>query len=137
MKISACDRKYGDNFGKWFVHYRRRIGTPDDCDFHSFRHTCTTLMDRAEVHRSHREELIGHESEDRRSDFKRYRKPALLTLLKAAVDRINTPIDIEALLAAEARSEALEPSSVWPRLDGETNADASLQARPARRKHQA
>lgn len=95
---------YGGSFGSWFGRYRRHFGVPDRCDFHSFRHTVVTLLSRAGVAEAHANELVGHESSERRSEFRRYNKGSTLEMLKSDIDRLKLPIDIPALKAALARS---------------------------------
>ena len=48
--------------------------------------------------RSHAEELIGEDSSDRRSTFSTYNKGLTLPILKAALDKIKLPLDIDKML---------------------------------------
>lgn len=135
---SAVDKKRGDYFGKFFHHFRSDIidrmddnepfdpsdvgdidnGTRyEDMVYHAARHTVATLLYRAGVPIPHCEEFIGHESSDRRSEFWRYNKGQTLQMLKAAVDKIVLPIDLDAHKAAIRKSEGLNQASVWPALD--------------------
>lgn len=57
----GADQRFGHAFSKWFTRYRRDVGQyRKGLDFHSFRHTATTLMQRAGVPISAIDELTGH-----------------------------------------------------------------------------
>lgn len=57
----GADQRLGHAFSKWFTRYRRDVGLyRKGLDFHSFRHTATTLMQRAGVPISAIDELTGH-----------------------------------------------------------------------------
>ncbi len=83
---------------------------------HTARHTVVTYLYRAGVPIAHCEELVGHESGERRSEFYRYNKGQTLKALKEVLDRLVLPIDLGAHLEAVHRSEALDRRSVWPEL---------------------
>ena len=113
---AKMERK-AESFGSWFGRFRRACGVDDPLlDYHAWRHTVTTLLKRAGVPDSHIEELIGHESETRRSEMATYDHGLSIELLKEAIDKLVLPIDVEALNAAVARSDAFDRSAAWPDL---------------------
>ncbi len=116
--VLAESKKAGESFGKWFGRYRRskQVNAYIKEDFHALRHLFTTLAANAGASRVHIEELVGHESDQRRSEFDRYYHGATLNILKAVVDKVVLPIDVDLLLAAVHRSEALNAKTVWPDL---------------------
>ncbi len=107
------DAAYGSAFGKWFQRFKSEYGVRKDVVFHSFRHSVTTLLCNAGVQQEFVEELIGHESQARRSEMKRYNKGQTLMMLKEVIDRLVLPIDIEKLVDAARAGEprqAFRPS---------------------------
>lgn len=57
----GADQRLGHAFSKWFARYRQDVGIyRRGLDFHSFRHTATTLMQRAGVGIAAIDELTGH-----------------------------------------------------------------------------
>ena len=105
-------------FGSWFGLFRRHCGIVDPrLDFHSWRHTAETLLLRAGVPQSHVDEILGHESEGRRSEMSAvYNHGMSIELLKVSIDRLALPIDVEALNEAVKRSDAVDRSAAWPDL---------------------
>jgi integrase len=100
------ETSYGSAFGKWFQRFKSEYGVRKDVVFHSFRHTATTLLCNAGVQREFVEELIGHESKERRSEMMRYNKGQTLMMLKNVVDHLVLPIDLERMIDAAATGEA-------------------------------
>ena len=105
-------------FGSWFGHFRKHCGVIDPrLDFHSWRHTAETLLLRAGVPQAHVDEIIGHESGGRRSEMSRiYNHGMSIEILKVAIDKLVLPIDVDALIAAVKRSDAVDRSAAWPDL---------------------
>ncbi|MCJ2113431.1 tyrosine-type recombinase/integrase [Methylobacterium sp. E-025] len=90
----------GSAFGKWFQRFKSEYGVRNEVVFHSFRHTVTTLLCNVGVQREFVEELIGHESKERRSEIKRYNKGQTLLMLKNVIDRLVLPIDLKRMMEA-------------------------------------
>lgn len=107
-----------DPFGKWFLNFRRHFGLRDEkLDFHSFRHTVATALLNAGVPKAYVEELCGHEGDARESVLAVYDHGRILTDLKLYIDKFSPPVDVEALNEARRRSDLLNRSAAWPRLD--------------------
>ncbi|TXN75942.1 DUF6538 domain-containing protein [Methylobacterium sp. WL8] len=103
---------FGSAFGKWFQRFKSEYGVRHEVVFHSFRHTVTTLLCNAGVQREFVEELIGHESRERRSEIKRYNKGQTLMMLKGVIDHLVLPIDINKMMDAAPTGQprpSLEP----------------------------
>ena len=110
--------KHGGPYGKWFLNFRVSVGVDSsELDFHACRHTVITRLIGAGVPEAHVEELCGHEGEERRSELSTYRHGVLLRTLKAAIDRLVIPLDVEALKEAVRRSDEINRSAAWPSLD--------------------
>lgn len=61
LKAGGADERLGHAFSKWFTRYRRDVGVyRKGLDFHSLRHTTTTMMQRAGVPIASIDELTGH-----------------------------------------------------------------------------
>jgi integrase len=101
-RASVSDGKHGDLFGKWFGRWRLKFGVPKGMDFHSLRHTVATKLWRTGFSIPFAEEIIGHESAGRRSEFSRYNKKQTLEILDTAIQKIEMPVDVAALKAAIA-----------------------------------
>lgn len=117
VSYGAMERN-AEPFGSWFGLFRKHCGVVDPrLDFHSWRHTAETLLLRAGVPQSHVEEIVGHESEGRRSAMSAvYNHGMSVELLKISIDRLSLPIDVEALIEAVRRSDAVDRSAAWPDL---------------------
>ncbi len=102
-------------FGKWYGQFRRACNITE-LDFHSWRHTVITMLARAGVPDSQIEEIVGHESEQRRSELRTYNHGSTIEMLKMSIDKLVLPIDIAAMKAAVARSDAIDRSAAWPDL---------------------
>ncbi len=94
------DTSYGSAFGKWFQRFKSEYGVRNEVVFHSFRHTVTTLLCNSGVQDKFVEELIGHESQERRSELHRYKKGQTLQMLKDVIDRLSLPVDVEKMAGA-------------------------------------
>ena len=106
-------------FGQWFRQFRIFCGVDDpELDFHSTRHTFLNYLKTAGVPIAHIEALIGHDTHGRNSAFAHYDRPMRLKILRKAVDKMNVPIDVAAIMIAVKRSDALDPSAAWPDLNG-------------------
>ena len=121
-------------FGSWFGLFRKHCGILDPrLDFHSWRHTAETRLLRAGVPQSHVDEILGHESEGRRSEMSAvYNHGMSIELLKDSVDKLSLPIDIEALIDAVERSDAVDRSAAWPDLS-----DPEIRPKPKNSKREA
>src|SRR3569833_2008839 len=61
LRRGGADDRLGHSYSKWFARYRQAVGLyRRGLDFHSFRHTCTTLLQRAGVPLATIDELTGH-----------------------------------------------------------------------------
>lgn len=61
LKPGGADERLGHAFSKWFTRYRKDVGLyRKGLDFHSLRHTTTTMMQRAGVPIAAIDELTGH-----------------------------------------------------------------------------
>ena len=106
-------KRDAEPFGSWFGLFRKHFGVTDPrLDFHSWRHNAETRLLRAGVPQSHVEELIGHESDSRRSEMSAiYNQGMSIQVLKESIDRLELPINIEALNDAVTRSDAVDRSA--------------------------
>lgn len=92
LKPGGADDRLGHDFSKWFTRYRKNIGIyRPGLDFHSLRHTATTLMHRAGVERTLIDELTGHSTAGETS---RYTKGASLNQLQSAIETIRSDVVI-------------------------------------------
>jgi integrase len=97
LRPGGADSRLGHSFSKWFTRYRRDIGVyRKGLDFHSFRHTASTLMHQAGVERAILDHVTGHSTPGETS---RYVKTSSLVQLKAAIDAIDIGYDLMAALA--------------------------------------
>lgn len=105
-EISANNQQHswGAAPGKRFSDFKEAAGFRAELDFHAFRHSICTLLHRAGVLQAHAEEFVGHASAARKSTFSVYNKGQTLTALKAAVDKLEIPIDVDRILAAIAKA---------------------------------
>lgn len=97
-------RSWGAAPGRRFSDFKKAAGFPNELDFHAFRHSVCTLLYRAGVSIPHAEELVGHASAARKSTFKVYNKGQALRALKAAIDTLDIPIDVDRILEAIAKA---------------------------------
>ncbi|TGQ43766.1 site-specific integrase [Mesorhizobium sp. M4B.F.Ca.ET.214.01.1.1] len=98
LKPGGADSRLGHSFSKWFTRYRRDIGVyRKGLDFHSFRHTASTLMHQAGVERAVLDHVTGHSTPGETS---RYVKASALAQLQLAIDTIDIGFDLPGLLEA-------------------------------------
>ena len=93
---------FGVSIGKRFGNYVNIIkfseaSYGDDLSLQAMRHTVRTLLDNTDAKEAFVDELVGHESEGRRSEGRRYRKEIYLQNLKATIDMLELPIDVDCL----------------------------------------
>ena len=103
------DGKLGLGFTKWFSRYRKLTGIYDEQrDFHSLRHTVTTLLVNARAHPVWLDELIGHANPGRRSESSRYTKAVWLSNLRDTIELLDPRVDLSALMlsTSDARGTA-------------------------------
>lgn len=95
LKPGGADGRLGHGYTKWFTRYRRdaKVYRPK-LDFHSFRHTATTLLQRAEVSVPLVDELTGHAGV---GETARYTKGLGLKKLHEAVNKISIGVDLQHL----------------------------------------
>jgi len=87
LKPGGADDKLGHGFTKWFTRYRQDIGVyRKNLDFHSLRHTATTLMHQADVSTLVIDHLTGHSTP---GETARYTKGSSLQQLAAAIEAIK------------------------------------------------
>lgn len=91
LKPGGADNKFGHTFSKWFTRYRQQIGVyRKNLDFHSLRHTATTLMHQAGIDTMVIDHLTGHATVGQTG---RYTKGSALDQLADAVETIRPPMD--------------------------------------------
>jgi len=94
LQPGGADGRLGHAFSKWFTRYRRDVGLyRPGLDFHSFRHTATTLMHQAGVERAVIDHVTGHATPGETS---RYTKGSRLGQLRDAIERIDLCFDVAA-----------------------------------------
>ncbi|WP_051758741.1 site-specific integrase [Shinella sp. DD12] len=95
LKPGGADDKLGHGFTKWFTHYRKAIGVyRKNLDFHSLRHTATTLMHQANVPTLVIDHLTGHSPP---GETARYTKSSSLQQLATAIEAIKPGLSLEHL----------------------------------------
>lgn len=97
LQAGGADGRLGHGFSKWFSRYRQELGLfRPGLDFHSFRHTATTLMHQAGIERAVLNHVTGHATPGETS---RYTKGSALPQLAAAIEAIKLNIDFSDLYA--------------------------------------
>ncbi len=92
----GADDRLGHNYSKWFSRYRQEVKLfVPGRDFHSFRHSATTFMARADVPATVIDELTGHATA---GETARYSKGLTVQNLSAAIERIDIGVDLTALV---------------------------------------
>ena len=87
LNAGGADQRLGHNFTKWFTRYRRDVGVYEPGrDFHSFRHSATTFLQRAKVPVALIDALTGHSTP---GETARYSKGYEVLDLKAAIDVLD------------------------------------------------
>lgn len=100
LQAGGADDKFGHGFSKWFTRYRRGVGVyRKKLDFHSLRHTATTLMHHADVSPTVLDHLTGHAPQG--ETRARYTKTTLLPQLMDAIEKIRPVIDLKGLWIVE------------------------------------
>lgn len=95
LKPGGADGRLGHGFAKWFSRYRQEVHMfHPGLDFHSFRHTATTLMHQAGIEHAVLDHLTGHATPGETS---RYTKGSNLPQLARAVELIRIDVDFSAL----------------------------------------
>ncbi|KQS91254.1 hypothetical protein ASG42_11645 [Rhizobium sp. Leaf391] len=91
LKPGGADDKLGHAFSKWFTRYRQQISLyRKNLDFHSLRHTATTMMHQADVSGIIIDHVTGHTTP---GETARYNKGSKLKQLAAAIETIRPPLD--------------------------------------------
>ncbi|KQT77414.1 site-specific integrase [Methylobacterium sp. Leaf466] len=95
LEPGGADARLGHAFTKWFTRYRRDVGIYRvGLDFHSFRHTATTLMHQAGVATAVIDHITGHATA---GETARYTKRSTLPQLQAAIELIAIGVDFSSL----------------------------------------
>ncbi|UIN37312.1 site-specific integrase [Methylobacterium oryzae] len=95
LEPGGADARLGHAFTKWFTRYRRDVGVyRSGLDFHSFRHTATTLMHQAGVAAAVIDHVTGHATA---GETARYTKRSTLPQLRTAIEMIAIGVDLSAL----------------------------------------
>jgi integrase len=95
LQPGGADDRLGHAFTKWFTRYRREVGLyRQGLDFHSFRHTATTLMHQAGVALAVIDHVTGHATP---GETARYTKRSSLPQLQAAIETIAIGVDLKRL----------------------------------------
>lgn len=91
----GADDRLGHGFTKWFTRYRRDVKLYETGkDFHSFRHSATTFLHQGGASDSVVDRLTGHTTP---GETARYNKSTDIGQLKAAIELIDTGLDLSAL----------------------------------------
>ena len=108
----GADDRLGHAFTKWFTRYRQDVGLyRSGLNFHSFRHTATTLMHQADVTPAIIDHVTGHATP---GETARYTKRSSLMQLRTAIECIDIGVDLSALYvdrAGSASSAQTEPQA--------------------------
>lgn len=97
LEPGGADGRLGHAFTKWFTRYRRDVGVYRiGLDFHSFRHTATTLMHQAGVATAVIDHVTGHVTA---GETARYTKRSTLPQLQSAIETIAIGVDFTPLHA--------------------------------------
>lgn len=92
LEPGGADARLGHAFTKWFTRYRRDVGVYRiGLDFHSFRHTATTLMHQADVAPAVIDHVTGHATP---GETARYTKRSSLVQLQEAIEAIAIGIEL-------------------------------------------
>ncbi|MCJ2031337.1 site-specific integrase [Methylobacterium sp. J-043] len=95
LEPGGADARLGHAFTKWFTRYRRDVGVYRvGLDFHSFRHTATTLMHQAGVVPAVIDHVTGHATA---GETARYTKRSTLPQLQTAIETIAIGVDLSRL----------------------------------------
>ncbi len=98
LEPGGADARLGHAFTKWFTRYRRDVGVYRvGLDFHSFRHTATTLMHQAGVVPAVIDHVTGHATA---GETARYTKRSTLPQLQTAIETIAIGVDLSSLHTA-------------------------------------
>lgn len=92
LTSGGADGRLGHGYSKWFARYRQDVGLyRKGLDFHSFRHTATTLMQHAGVAIAAIDELTGHATP---GETARYSHGLRMEQLHSAIEAINVRLAI-------------------------------------------
>ncbi|MCJ2113462.1 site-specific integrase [Methylobacterium sp. E-025] len=95
FRPGGADDRLGHAFTKWFTRYRRDVSLyRPGLNFHSFRHTATTLMHQSGVATAVIDHVTGHTTP---GETARYTKRSTLAQLKAAIETIQIDVDLSPL----------------------------------------
>lgn len=101
LEPGGADARLGHAFTKWFTRYRRDVGVYRvGLDFHSFRHTATTLMHQAGVASAVIDHVTGHATA---GETARYTKRSTLSQLRTAIEAIVIGVDLSTLYSSVHR----------------------------------
>lgn len=96
LEPGGADDRLGHGFTKWFTRYRRDVGLYEPGkDFHSFRHSATTLVHQGRVEDSIIDRITGHVSQGESAG--RYNKASLVKQLDEGIQTICFGVDFSAL----------------------------------------
>jgi integrase len=91
LEPGGADERLGHSFSKWFARYRQAIGIyRRGLDFHSLRHTATTLLYRADVPAALIDELTGHATP---GETARYSHGSTMKQRADAISQIQPQLD--------------------------------------------
>lgn len=97
----GADQRLGHGYTKWFTRYRRELGIyRQGMDFHSLRHTATTLLHQSGVADSIIDRLTGHATP---GETARYTKSSDLRQLKDAIELISPGLNLSYLHTSDTR----------------------------------
>ena len=105
LKPGGADNRLGHAYSKFFTRYRRDVGLyRKGLDFHSFRHTFSTLLHQAGVERAVLDHVTGHSTPGETS---RYVKASALKQLQEAVNSLVLGADVVAALENPANVQTI------------------------------
>ena len=97
LKPGGADHRRGHGFAKWFTRYRKDVGLyRSGLDFHSFRHTATTLMHIAGIETAVIDRVTGHVTP---GETARYTKTSSFGQLRAAIEAIDIGVRLDHLFS--------------------------------------
>jgi integrase len=93
----GTDGRYSTNFSKWWGRYSKLVGFKEaKTAFHSTRHNFKDALNEAEVSEAIAKSLMGHVDA---SVHAQYGKGPSLKMLKAAIDKVQFPIELPLTVA--------------------------------------
>jgi integrase len=97
LRRSEIEKKYGDDFAKWFQPYRVKHGLDaPGLDFHSFRKNVASALHGAGVNESVVADILGHEHKS--MSYRLYSEGAQVAPLYNAICKLDYGVDLSHLI---------------------------------------